>query len=174
MTEMKHILWLICGVLTLMACSSEKKNINTYLENNYSDREISLVGDISSDSAFCPLAELENAATQIMNYRLQLLNLLEVNPDSAFKMARALNERMSAKDAFANMAYPKGKNNRVAYQVKCQQGNKVEYITFYKHATEDFVELSSLDIDDTIDSLMVSYNQLMNGISVILQGQQEQ
>ena len=174
MTEMKNIVWLICGALVLMACSSEKQDIETYLENNYSDREISLVGDISADSAYCPLAELENAATQILNYRMQLLNLLEVNPDSAFKMARELNTRLSAKDAFANMAYPKGKNNRIAYQVKCQQGGKVEYITFFKHETDDFVELSSLDIDDAIDSLMVGYNQLMNGIGVILNGQQEQ
>ena len=159
---------LLLVMMVFVACSSDKAKIEKYLEGNFSDREIAISGDISLDSAFCPQNELDNAALELMGYRTQLLMLLDQNPDSAYSLAKALQLRFADGKAFTNLAYPTGKNNRLAYMAKCTQDGKERLIAFFKHPTEDRIELSSLDIDDSIDSLMVGYNQLLNGIKVIL------
>ena len=66
------------------------------------------------------------------------------------------------------MAYPKGKNNRLGYQVKCKMEEEEKYLTFYKNENDDKIEVSTFEVDESIDSLMQGYNRLMNGIKVIL------
>jgi hypothetical protein len=164
---MRKILSLLI-LLALVACSSEKKSIQNYLDNNFPETEIDIVGDVVVDSVFCPLAALDSVSSKLLEYRIALLDLLEQNPDSAFKLADQLNTTYSASNAFANMAYPKGKNNRLGYQVKCKMEEEEKYLTFYKNENDDKIEVSTFEVDESIDSLMQGYNRLMNGIKVIL------
>jgi hypothetical protein len=165
---MRKFLIAVCAVMTLVACSSDKKKIQHYLDNNFSDREIVIDGDVVTDSAFCPLAELENVSLQLTALQGQLLQLLDVNPDSAFSLAASLQQKYSQKDAFVNMAYPKGKNNRLSYRAKCICDGAERYVTFFKYPQSDEIETSSLEVDENVDSLMVTFNQLMNGVKVIM------
>lgn len=160
---------MLLSLVACMACNSDKAKIETYLENNYSDREIEVVGDIAVDSAFCPLSKIDEAAIEIMGYKAQLQELLVLNPDSAYVVAANLQNKFADNKVFVNMAYPKGNKNRLAYMVKCNQGGKERVITFFKSESDDFVESSSLDVDDAVDSLLVSYNMLMDGVRIINQ-----
>ena len=57
--------------------------------------------------------------------------------------------------------------------VKCNVDGKERMVSFFKGVNDENIEMTSLDLDDTVDSLMVSYGQLINGIKVILEGQSE-
>lgn len=171
---MKKIMLLACMALVVMACSSDKKKLEAYIQNNIADHEVEVVGDVVADSAFCPIEVLDNVSSKLNGYQSQLLMLLETNPDSAFAFARSLQTVYSKKDAFANMAYPKGKNNRVAYMVKCNVDGRERMVSFFKNISDDGIEMTSLDLDDAVDSLLVTYGQLMSGIKVILDGQDQQ
>ena len=164
----KWTLWAV--VLALMACSSDRNRIETYLENNFADNEIEIVGEIVPDSVFCALGDLDNAALELLGVRDQLLQLLDVNPDSAFKLAKNLSDKYADGKVFANYAYPKGKSNREALMVKCKQGGRERMIAFYKQPQGNLIEACSLDEDDARDSLLVTYNNLLSGIKIILDG----
>lgn len=159
---------LLLAVVALTACSSDKKKIEAYIDNNFFDREVEVTGEISIDSVFCPMSMLEKNAIQLMGYRGNLLKLLDENPDSAYALAQALQTQLGDNKAFANMAYPNGKNNRMAYMAKCTVDGKERVVTFYKQLEGDKIEMSSFDVDEAIDSLMVGYNHLLDGIRVIL------
>ncbi len=159
----------IAVVMSLMACSSDKNRIETYLENNFADREIEIDGDIVPDSVFCALGDLDNASIELISLRDQLLQLLNTNPDSAFKFAKVLSDKFADGKVFANYAYPKGKNNREALMVKCKQGERKRMIAFYKLPNGDDIEACSFDEDDARDSLLVTYNKLLSGIKIILE-----
>ncbi len=165
---MKKSLLFLFGFLVLVSCNSDKSQIENYLQNNYPDREIEIVGDVSSDSAFCPKTHLEEVGLELDNYKLQLDRLLAINPDSALKLARVLQNRFTSKDAFINLAYPKGKNNSKALIVKCNEDGKNRMITFYKDKTDEFIDFSSLDADEMVDSLLVSFEMLIDGINIIV------
>lgn len=165
---MKRNLLLLLAVVALAACNADKKKIEAYVDNNFFDREVVVKGEVTVDSAFCPLSQLEQNAIQLMGHRGNLLKLLEENPDSAYQLAKALKIQLGDDKAFANLAYPNGKNNRLAYMAKCTVDGKERIVTFYKQLEGDKIELSSMDVDEAIDSLMVGYNHLMDGIRVIL------
>ncbi len=166
---MKKFFGFLMLSLVLISCNAEKKQISEYLENNYSDREIEVVGDIVADSAFCPLDNLDNTSIEIAGCKAMLIHLLDADPDSAFKMARTLKAKYAGKNGFASIAYPKGKNNRMALMAKCKDDGQERVITFFKNTSHDVIEFSSLDVDEVIDSLLVNYTELMDGIEVILQ-----
>ena len=170
---MKKLLVFLWVILAVVACDYDTKKVKEYIENNVADHEVSVVGDVVKDSVFCPMSELDIASNSLLEYQARLLSLLEENPDSAFAFARKLQGKMAQKDAFANMAYPKGKKNRLAYMVKCNVDGKERMVSFFKGVNDENIEMTSLDLDDTVDSLMVSYGQLINGIKVILEGQSE-
>ena len=166
---MKKTLMFLSLVIVCMACNSDKDKIEKYLNNNYSDREIEVVGDITVDSAFCPLSKIEEAALEIMGYKAKLQDLLVDRTDSAIALANSLKVKFADNNEFINMAYPKGSNNRLAYMVKCNEAGRERIITFFKSTSEDFIESSSLDVDEAVDSLLVSYNMLMDGVRIITQ-----
>ena len=165
---MKKSFLFFCVVILLTACDSDKSLIEKYLQNNYPDREIELVGDISVDSAFCPRAQLEDAALEIDNYKIQLDRLLAQDPDSALRLARDLQKKFSDNSAFINLAYPKGKNNAMALMVKCNEEGKGRVVTFFKDKKDEDIEFSSLDVDEMVDSLIVSFDMLKDGIRIIV------
>ena len=167
--KMKKTLLFLSLVIICMACNSDKAKIEKYLNNNYSDREIEVVGEITIDSAFCPLSKIDEAALQIMGYKAQLQELLVDRTYSAIALANSLKVKFTDNNEFVNMAYPKGANNRLAYMVKCNEGGRERVITFFKSTSDDFIESSSLDVDEAVDSLLVSYNMLMDGVRIITQ-----
>lgn len=170
---MRKIL-LLLAVAALTACNSDKKKIEAYIDNNFFDREVAVTGNVTIDSAYCPMSQLEQNAIQLMGYRGNLLKLLDENPDSAYALAKMLKVQLGDNKAFANLAYPNGKNNRLAYMAKCTVDGKERMVIFYKQVEEDKIELSSFDVDEAIDSLMVGYNHLMDGIRVILADKNEE
>ena len=168
---MKKLLGFLILAFVLVSCNSDKRQISSYLDNNYSDREIEVVGDIVADSTFCPLDKLDNTSLEITGHKDMLMHLLEVDPDSAFSLARNLKAKYAGKNGFAAIAYPKGANNRMALMAKCKENGQERVITFFKSLHEDAIEYCSLDVDDAVDSLLVNYSMLMDGIEVILQDQ---
>ena len=142
--DMKKIFSLFCLVMIVVACSSDKKKIVAYIENNVADHEMEIVGDVVLDSVFCPIEQLDKASNILIGHQNNLLLLLEVNPDSAFSFA---------------------------YMVKCNVDGRERMVSFFKGLNDDNIEMTSLDLDDAVDSLMVNYDHLMNGINVILEGQ---
>lgn len=165
---MKKSFLFFCVAIILTACDSDKSLIEKYLQNNYPDREIELVGDINVDSAFCPRTQLEDAALEIDNYKIQLDRLLAQNPDSALRLAKDLQKKFADNSAFINLAYPKGKNNAKALMVKCNEEGKGRVITFFKGKDDENIEFSSLDVDELVDSLIVSFDMLKDGIKIIV------
>ncbi len=165
---MKKSFLFFCVAIILTACDSDKSLIEKYLQNNYPDREIELVGDINVDSAFCPRTQLEDAALEIDNYKIQLDRLLAQNPDSALRLAKDLQKKFADNSAFINLAYPKGKNNAKALMVKCNEEGKGRVITFFKGKDDEDIEFSSLDVDELVDSLIVSFDMLKDGIKIIV------
>ena len=159
---------MLCAVLAFCACNSDKKRIQTYFNDYHPDCEVELKGDVNVDSTFCPLAALDSVSLELMAHRMNLLALLEVNPDSAFKLARKLNEKYAAENAFASLAYPNGPKNRLSYQMKCLVDGNERYVVFFKNADNDEIESSSLEVDEAIDSLMSSFTMLKNGLKIIL------
>ena len=57
-----------------------------------------------------------------------LIHLLDADPDSAFKMARTLKAKYAGKNGFASIAYPKGKNNRMALMAIENGADQVESV----------------------------------------------
>lgn len=167
MRKIRQII-LLCSLVALCACNADKKRIQTYIDNYHPDSGIEMDGEINVDSAFCPLAALDSASLMLMSHRMTLLNLLDVNPDSAFALARQLNQKYSGNDAFANIAYPKGPDNRLSYQVKCLVDGRERYVVFFKNPNDDSIENSSIEVDEAIDSLMSSFTMLRNGLDIIL------
>ena len=159
---------MLCAVVALCACNADKKRIQTYIENYHPDTEIELEGDVNVDSTFCPLAALESTSLEIMAHRMNLLHLLDENPDSAFALARQLNQQFAGDNAFASLAYPTGPKNRLSYQVKCTVDGNERYVVFFKNVDDDNIEASSIEVDEAIDSLMSSFTMLKNGLSIIL------
>ncbi len=159
---------LLCSVVVCCACNSDKGRIQSFLDNFHPDAEVEIEGDINVDSTFCPLAALDSASLVLMANRMNLLHLLEVNPDSAFILARQLNQKYGGEKAFADIAYPKGPDNRLSYQVKCIVDGRERYIVFYKNLNDDAIENSSLEVDEAVDSLMSSFTMLRNGLNIIL------
>ena len=152
MLKIRQII-LLCTLVALCACSSDKKRIQTYIDNFHPDSEIEIDGDVVVDSAFCPLAALDSASLVLLSHRMNLLGLLDVNPDSAFALARQLNQKYTD-SSFANIAYPKGPHNCLSYQVKCVVDGRERYVVFFKKPDEDVIEASSIEVDEAIDSLM--------------------
>ncbi|MBO4659611.1 MAG: hypothetical protein J5637_08315 [Prevotella sp.] len=167
MLQFRPIL-VLCAIVTLCACNSDKKRIQTYIDNYHPDTEIELEGDVNVDSTFCPLTALDATSLEIMGHRMNLLHLLEVNPDSAFILARQLNQKYAGDNAFASLAYPTGPKNRLSYQVKCKVDGNERYVVFFKNVDDDNIESSSLEVDEAIDSLMSSFTMLRNGLRIIL------
>ena len=167
MMKLRHIV-MFCALLTLIACNSDKKRIQEYLDNYHPNAQVEMEGDVNVDSTFCPLQALDSASLVLMGHRMNLLRLLDVNPDSAFALARQLNQKYSDKNAFANIAYPKGPDNRLSYQVKCTVDGRERYVVFFKNVSDDNIENSSLEVDEAIDSLMSSFSMLRNGLQIIL------
>ena len=167
-------LFLLLAVVLMTACNSDKKKIESYIDNNFFDREVKITGEVTIDSAFCPMSQLDQNAIQLMGHRGNLLKLLDENPDSAYALAQALRVQLGDNKAFANLAYPSGKNNRLAYMAKCTVDGKERMVIFYKQLEGDKIELSSIDVDEAIDSLMVGYNHLMDGIRVIIEDKNTQ
>jgi len=165
---MRKLLPFLLFVVVLAACNSDKKQIQNYLDRNYSDREVEVVGDVSTDSAFCPLTQLEGTTLEIMAYRAQLMMLLDQDPDSAVRLATAIKQKYADENTFANLAYPSGSNNRVAYRVRCNEAGDEHYITFYKNTKDETIEYSSFDVEDVVDSLNVYYTLLMNGVNELV------
>ena len=165
---MKRNLILMGVLILLVSCNSNKNKIETYISNNVFDHNVEITGDIVVDSAFCPLTHLEQASIQLMGYQGLLLRMLDENPDSAYSLANSLKLQLGGNKGFASLAYPTGSNNRLAYMAKCSVDGSERMVTFFKYVDDDEIEQSSLDVDETIDSLMVSYNHLMDGIKVIL------
>lgn len=159
---------MLCAVVALCACNADKKRIQSYIENYHPDTEIELEGDVNVDSTFCPLAALEATSLEIMAHRMNLLRLLDENPDSAFALARQLNQQFAGDNAFASLAYPTGPKNRLSYQVKCTVDGNERYVVFFKNVDDDNIEASSIEVDEAIDSLMSSFTMLKNGLSIIL------
>jgi hypothetical protein len=180
MSIMRKSFLFLCLGFILIACNSDKGLVKKYLQNNYPDKEIEIVGDITVDSAFCPRVQLEEVGLEIDSYKAQLDRLLAQNPDSALILAKVLQNRFFDKDAFIKLAYPKGKKNCMAYMVKCKEDGKKRIITFFKSNTDDSIEFSSLDVDDVVDNLLESFEMLKDGISIIVNdkelngGQKEQ
>ncbi len=166
MLKIRQII-LLCTLVALCACNSDKKRIQTYIDNFHPDSEIELDGDVVVDSTFCPLAALDSASLVLLSHRMNLLSLLDVNPDSAFALARQLNQKYND-SSFANIAYPKGPNNCLSYQVKCVVDGRERYVVFFKNAKEDVIESSSIEVDEAVDSLMSSFTMLRNGLQIIL------
>ena len=166
MLKIRQII-LLCTLVALCACNSDKKRIQTYIDNFHPDSEIELDGDVVVDSTFCPLAALDSASLVLLSHRMNLLSLLDVNPDSAFALARQLNQKYND-SSFANIAYPKGPNNCLSYQVKCVVDGRERYVVFFKNANEDVIESSSIEVDEAVDSLMSSFTMLRNGLQIIL------
>ena len=166
MLKIRQII-LFCTLVALCACNSDKKRIQTYIDNFHPDSEIELDGDVVVDSTFCPLAALDSASLVLLSHRMNLLSLLDVNPDSAFALARQLNQKYND-SSFANIAYPKGPNNCLSYQVKCVVDGRERYVVFFKNANEDVIESSSIEVDEAVDSLMSSFTMLRNGLQIIL------
>ena len=166
MLKIRQII-LLCTLVALYACNSDKKRIQTYIDNFHPDSEIELDGDVVVDSTFCPLAALDSASLVLLSHRMNLLSLLDVNPDSAFALARQLNQKYND-SSFANIAYPKGPNNCLSYQVKCVVDGRERYVVFFKNANEDVIESSSIEVDEAVDSLMSSFTMLRNGLQIIL------
>lgn len=166
MLKIRQII-LLCTLVALCACSSDKKRIQTYIDNFHPDSEIEIDGDVVVDSAFCPLAALDSASLVLLSHRMNLLGLLDVNPDSAFALARQLNQKYTD-SSFANIAYPKGPHNCLSYQVKCVVDGRERYVVFFKKPDEDVIEASSIEVDEAIDSLMSSFTMLRNGLEIIL------
>ena len=160
MLKIRQII-LLCTLAALCACNSDKKRIQTYIDNFHPDSEIELDGDVVVDSTFCPLAALDSASLVLLSHRMNLLSLLDVNPDSAFALARQLNQKYND-SSFANIAYPKGPNNCLSYQVKCVVDGRERYVVFFKNANEDVIESSSIEVDEAVDSLMSSFTMLRN------------
>ena len=159
---------MLCAVVALCACNADKKRIQSYIENYHPDTEIELEGDVNVDSTFCPLAALEATSLEIMAHRMNLLHLLDENPDSAFALARQLNQQFAGDNAFASLAYPTGPKNRLSYRVKCAVDGNERYVVFFKNVDDDNIEASSIEVDEAIDSLMSSFTMLKNGLSIIL------
>lgn len=166
MLKIRQII-LLCTLVALCACNSDKKRIQTYIDNFHPDSEIELDGDVVVDSTFCPLAALDSASLVLLSHRMNLLSLLDVNPDSAFALARQLNQKYND-SSFANIAYPKGPNNCLSYQVKCVVDGRERYVVLFKNANEDVIESSSIEVDEAVDSLMSSFTMLRNGLQIIL------
>ena len=166
MLKIRQII-LLCTLVALCACNSDKKRIQTYIDNFHPDSEIELDGDVVVDSTFCPLAALDSASLVLLSHRMNLLSLLDDNPDSAFALARQLNQKYND-SSFANIAYPKGPNNCLSYQVKCVVDGRERYVVFFKNANEDVIESSSIEVDEAVDSLMSSFTMLRNGLQIIL------
>ena len=166
MLKIRQII-LLCTLVALCACNSDKKRIQTYIDNFHPDSEIELDGDVVVDSTFCPLAALDSASLVLLSHRMNLLSLLDVNPDSAFALARQLNQKYND-SSFANIAYPKGPNNCLSYQVTCVVDGRERYVVFFKNANEDVIESSSIEVDEAVDSLMSSFTMLRNGLQIIL------
>lgn len=156
------------AIFVWAACSDDNKQIYEYLEKNYSDREVKVTGDIVPDSAFCPMSKLESTKLEIMGYRAQLMMLLEQDPDSAYRLAKSIKKKYADENTFANMAYPSGKNNRLAYRVRCEEDGEEHYVTFYKNVKDETIQYSSFDVEDVVDSLSVYYSMLMNGVNEIV------
>ena len=142
MLKIRQII-LLCTLVALCACNSDKKRIQTYIDNFHPDSEIELDGDVVVDSTFCPLAALDSASLVLLSHRMNLLSLL-------------------------NIAYPKGPNNCLSYQVKCVVDGRERYVVFFKNANEDVIESSSIEVDEAVDSLMSSFTMLRNGLQIIL------
>ena len=173
-TKLMRTMALLMAVVALSACNGDKKKVKAYIDNNIFDKEVTVAGDITVDSAYCPMSQLDQNSIQLMGYRGMLLQLLDENPDSAYALAKTLRVQLGDSKAFANLAYPNGKNNRLAYMAKCTVDGKERMVTFYKQVEGDKIELSSLDVDEAVDSLMVGYNHLMDGIRVILADKNEE
>lgn len=150
------------------ACNDDKKQINEYLDKNYSDREVKVVGKVVPDSAFCPLSKLESTKLEVMGFRAQLMMLLDQDPDSAYRLAKSIKQKYADENTFANLAYPNGKNNRIAFRVRCDENGEEHYITFYKNIKDETIQYSSFDVEDVVDSLSLYYGLLMNGVNEII------
>ena len=155
-----------------IACNDDKKQINDYLEKNYSDREVKVVGEVVPDSVFCRLSILESTKLEVMGYRAQLMLLLDQDPDSAYRLAKTIKEKYANENTLADLVTSKGNNNRVAYQVQCTEDGKKRYITFYKSLKDETIQYSSFDVEDMEDSLYLYYNLLMTGVDEIVKDRQ--
>ena len=52
--------------------------------------------------------------------------------------------------------------------VKCNEEGKGRVITFFKGKDDENIEFSSLDVDELVDSLIVSFDMLKDGIKIIV------
>ena len=167
-TMNRKILFFIMMAVAITACKNDKKQVQEYLDRNYADREVKVVGKITPDSAFCPLTKLEATLLEVQAYRVQLMQFIEQNLDSAYQFACLIKDKYADENSFANLAYPNGQKNRLAYRVRCDEAGEEHYITFYKNLHDDTIEYSSFDVEDIIDSISVYYNSLMNGVNSIV------
>lgn len=167
---MKRNITLLLAAIILCACSSDKKNIEAFMQKYHP--EYTVTGDqVTVDSAFCPVNTLDATAIEMMGLNAKLYSLYAEKPDSAIRYARQLHEKYGGTDVISNLTYPKGPRDRVTYTVKCQSDEGERLIVFYKDAKRDDIECCSLDADEHIDSIMSRYSQLMYNIGVILKNQ---
>lgn len=151
-----------------VACNDDKKQINEYLEKNYSDREVKVVGKVEPDSVFFPLSKLESTKIEIMGYRVQLLMLLDQDPDSAYRLAQYIKQKYIDEKTIVDLINPKGKNDRIAYNVQCTEDGEERYIIFYKNVKDETIQFSSFEVNDMVDSLSKYYALLVNGVNEIV------
>ena len=52
--------------------------------------------------------------------------------------------------------------------VKCNEEGKDRVVTFFKDKKNEDIEFSSLDADEMVDSLIVSFDMLKDGIKIIV------
>ena len=152
-----------------ISCEDDKKQIKDYLERNYSERDVKVIGKVVPDSAFCQLSLLKTTKLEVMGYRAQLMMLLEQDPDSAYRLAKSIKQKYSDENTLANLLTPKGSNNRVAYNVQCTDDGKERYITFYKDLKDETIQYCSFDIEDVQDSLNLYFDLLMKGVDEVIQ-----
>lgn len=157
--------------VAICACSSDTKQLKAYLKNNYPEYQIVEDGEIVTDSVFCPISKLESNYIELMGLKAQIFSLYSNNVDSAYRMAKSLDERFGKSDGLGSLTYPKGDKNCQAYTVKCKSDDNERYIVFYKDRSLDAIEYCSLDADVRIDSIMNQYNELMYAVNVILKKQ---
>ncbi len=174
---MKKILSFILVSLIVsvwISCKDDKKQITEYLEKNYSDREVKVIGEVVPDSAFCRLSLLESTKLEVMGYRAQLMMLLDQDPDSAYRLARNIKQKYANENIVADLITAKGSNNRVAYKVHCIEDGKKRDIIFYKDLKDETIQYCSFDVEDMEDSLYLYYNLLIDGVNEIVKGNENQ
>lgn len=154
--------------VAVCACSSDTKQLDAYLKNNYPEYQIVEDGEVVTDSVFCPISKLESNYIELMGMKAQIFSLYSNNVDSAYRMARSINERFGKTDGLGSLTYPKGDKNCKAFTVKCKSDDNERYIVFYKDRNLDAIEYCSLDADVRIDSIMNQYNELMYAVNAIL------